>query len=92
MEMRRPEEENAMTDRLCHRFLDITEEVCPFTFVRTKLLLEEMAAGEVAEIRLNRGEPLQNVPKAAAECGHRVLSITPEDADGARYRVRIERG
>jgi hypothetical protein len=46
----------------------------------------------VAEIRLNAGEPLVNVPRSATESGHRVLSVEPEDADQARWRVRIERG
>jgi len=74
------------------RTLDVTAEVCPFTFVKTKLLLEDMKPGEVAEIRLNAGEPLVNVPRSAAEGGHRVLSVEPEDASRARWRVRIERG
>ena len=32
--------------------LDITGEVCPLTFVRTKLLVERMAAGETADVLL----------------------------------------
>ena len=74
------------------RTLDVTAEVCPFTFVKTKLLLEDMKPGEVAEIRLNAGEPLVNVPRSAAEAGHRVLSVEPEDAGRTRWLVRIERG
>jgi TusA-related sulfurtransferase len=85
------EEETMATGRLCDRFLDITEEICPFTFVKTKLLLEEMAVGEVAEIRLNSGEPLVNVPRSAAEAGHAVLSVEPEDPAETRWRIRIER-
>ena len=81
-----------MSNDLPHRFLDVTAEVCPFTFVKTKLLLEDMKPGEVAEIRLNAGEPLVNVPRSATESGHRVVSVEPEDADRTRWRVRIERG
>ncbi|MDP6884736.1 MAG: sulfurtransferase TusA family protein, partial [Rhodospirillales bacterium] len=33
-------------------FLDITQEVCPLTFVKTKLLLERMAPGQTAAVRL----------------------------------------
>ena len=61
-------------------FLDITADVCPMTFVRTKLLLERMTPGQTAEIRLNSGEPLDNVPRSAAELGHAVLEIRPESA------------
>jgi TusA-related sulfurtransferase len=75
-------------------FLDITEDVCPFTFVRTKLLLEGMQPGEVAEIRLRGAEPLSNVPRAVRAGGHEVLSLVSEqpadDADGP-HRLRIRR-
>jgi TusA-related sulfurtransferase len=57
--------------------LDITGEVCPMTFVRTKLLLERMASGEVANIKLRGGEPLHNVPRAVRDHGHEVLALAP---------------
>ena len=59
-------------------FLDITSEVCPMTFVRTRLLIEKMGPGETAEIRLKGQEPLENVPNSVAELGHDVLKIQPE--------------
>jgi len=59
-------------------FLDISRDVCPMTFVRTRLLIEKMAPGEVAEIRLPGGEPLENVPASVAELGHEVLRLEPE--------------
>jgi TusA-related sulfurtransferase len=62
-------------------FLDITAEVCPLTFVRTKLLIERMAAGQVASIRLKGAEPLANVPRAVRDLGHEVLSLTAEVAE-----------
>ena len=74
-------------------FLDITEFVCPMTFVRAKLLLESMQPGEVAEIRLNAGEPLQNVPRSMREHGHEILSLAPEagaDAEG-RHRLIVRK-
>jgi len=62
-------------------FLDITAEVCPMTFVRTRLLIEKMSAGETAEIRLKGQEPLENVPDSVTELGHDVLDIRPESGD-----------
>jgi len=52
------------------------------TFVRTRLLIEKMEAGETAEIRLTGQEPLENVPDSVAELGHEVLNIRP-DTEGA---------
>jgi len=74
-------------------FLDISKEICPLTFVRTKLLLERMSPGDVLEVRLAAGEPLDNVPAAAEELGHVVLGRWPEDeaSPGSLYRLRIEK-
>jgi TusA-related sulfurtransferase len=70
---------NCMTEK-ANYYLDITGEVCPMTFVRTKLLVERMAAGETLEVRLKGAEPLANVPKSVAELGHHIISLTPEEA------------
>ncbi len=59
-------------------FLDITDKVCPMTFVKTKLLLEKMAPGESAEVRLRSGEPLENVPRSLAELGQEILGKRQE--------------
>ena len=70
-------------------YLDISQEVCPFTFVRTKLLLEKMRPGEIVEVTLRAGEPLENVPRAAAEEGHEVLDLlAAPEADLHRLRIR----
>lgn len=61
--------------------LDITAEVCPMTFVRTRLLIEKMSVGETAEIRLKGQEPLENVPDSVTELGHDVLSIRQESEE-----------
>jgi tRNA 2-thiouridine synthesizing protein A len=70
--------------------LDITREVCPMTYVRTKLKLEELAEGELLEIRLRGPEPAKNVPRSAREEGHEVLSLDPEGA-GEVYRLVIRK-
>lgn len=78
-------------------FLDITEDICPMTFVKTRLLIEKMAPGEIAEIRLTGGEPLENVPASVTELGHQVLGIETEtpadgpngDAGTGIHRIRI---
>jgi len=70
------------------QIIDITGEVCPMTFVRTKLKLERMRSGEVLSVRLRGEEPLRNVPRAAREEGHAVLGI---EADGEAHIVTIRR-
>jgi TusA-related sulfurtransferase len=68
--------------------IDITGEVCPMTFVRTKLKLERMASGEVLRVRLRGEEPLRNVPRAAREEGHVIVSI---EQAGDSHLVTIRR-
>jgi TusA-related sulfurtransferase len=63
--------------------LDITGDVCPLTFVKTKLLLERMAPGDIARVRLKGAEPLENVPRSVREQGDEVLALTPVAPDTA---------
>jgi len=70
-------------------FLDITNDVCPMTFVRTKLLIENMQPGETALVRLKNAEPLENVPRSVREIGHDVLSLETEDTDGPADGVHL---
>jgi tRNA 2-thiouridine synthesizing protein A len=72
------------------REIDITGDVCPMTFVRTRLALDRMAPGEVLRVRLKGEEPLRNVPRTAAEQGHEVLS---QETDAAGIgTILIRRG
>lgn len=61
--------------------LDITTEVCPMTFVRTRLALDRMSPGQILLVRLRGDEPVRNVPRTAREQGHQVLSLET-DPDG----------
>lgn len=70
--------------------IDITRDVCPLTFVKTKLLMERMSPGETAEIRLAGQEPLENVPRSVRDHGHDVLSLAP-DANGETFTLTIRK-
>lgn len=72
------------------REIDITRDLCPMTFVRTRLALDRMAPGEILLVRLKGQEPLRNVPRTATEQGHEVLSLE-SDADGISLLL-IRRG
>jgi tRNA 2-thiouridine synthesizing protein A len=72
------------------REIDITADICPMTFVRTRLALDKMLPGQILQVRLRGREPLRNVPRTAAEQGHSVLSLET-DADGISV-LRLRRG
>ena len=69
--------------------VDITDVNCPITFVKAKVALEELDDGDILEIRLNDGEPVQNVPRSLKEEGHKVLELTQND-DGT-YRLIVQK-
>ncbi len=68
--------------------LDITREVCPMTFVRTRLALDRLSSGETLLVRLRGEEPIRNVPRTLAEQGHAVLGQTVEPDGTLVLRVR----
>ena len=78
-------------------FLDITRDVCPITFVKVRLQIEKMSAGDVLDVRLQGAEPLRNVPDSVTELGHEIRSVEAEGAAGAElsedtvYRVLIRK-
>ena len=78
-------------NNLADYFLDITQEVCPMTFVKARLQIEKMNAGEMLEIRLLGEEPLKNVPDSLTELGHRMVRIDREREDADIYTLLIEK-
>lgn len=57
------------------RTLDIKGQVCPYTFVRSKLAIEKINIGEVLEIVLDHEPASINVPKSMENEGQKVLKI-----------------
>ncbi|MBM7117185.1 sulfurtransferase TusA family protein [Archangium primigenium] len=74
------------------RTVDITHEVCPMTYVRTKLALEALGPGAVLEVWLKGTEPLRNVPRSAREDGHEVLALEPRGDGSHRLLLRKREG
>jgi tRNA 2-thiouridine synthesizing protein A len=69
--------------------LDLCGEVCPFTFVRTKLRLEELPAGARLHVVVDHEPATRNVPRSAAAWGQHIVSVTP--AGAGRWRICIEK-
>lgn len=76
-----------MTDY--NKELDIKGEICPFTFVKSKLVLEKMKQGEILRIIVNYEPAIRNVPRSITEQGNKVLSINQiNDTD---YEIIVEK-
>ena len=71
--------------------VDITDKVCPLTFVKAKVTLDELEDGQVLAIRMNDGEPVQNVPRSIKEEGHQILKLSDnEDGTYTLYVRKVE--
>jgi tRNA 2-thiouridine synthesizing protein A len=70
------------------RELDIRGEVCPFTFVKSKLMLEQMELGQVLRVVLDYPPSVENVPKSMREEGQEVLAINKLDNNTWEILIR----
>ncbi|MDR0587792.1 MAG: sulfurtransferase TusA family protein [Burkholderiales bacterium] len=71
-----------------NRFKDYRGVACPMNFVKTKLDLAQMKSGELLEIVLDDGAPIDNVPQSVANEGHAILS---QDKVGDVWHVKIRK-
>ena len=69
--------------------VDITDKVCPLTFVKAKVALEELDDGQVLSIKMNDGEPVQNVPRSIKEEGHKILKLI--DNEDGTYNLIVKK-
>jgi TusA-related sulfurtransferase len=66
--------------------LDLSGEVCPYTFVRAKLRLEELPVGAELHVLVDHAPAAENVPRSLREQGQRVVSVA---RDGERWRIVV---
>jgi sulfite reductase (ferredoxin) len=76
------------TDEAVHRFKDYRGVACPMNFVKTKMDLSQMKNGEILEILLDDGAPIDNVPASVKSEGHTVLS---QMRQGDVWHVKIRK-
>ena len=70
-----------MVSLIADRVLDITGDLCPMTFVKTRIALDRLQPGQILLVRLRGAEPSRNVPRTARDQGHEVLE-QHEEPDG----------
>ncbi|MEW5744788.1 MAG: sulfurtransferase TusA family protein [Nitrospirota bacterium] len=73
------------------RRIDIRGLVCPYTFVKAKLAIEEMNAGEVLEILLDYEEASRSIPQSMEIHGHTVLGVSKVNDTSWVVVIRKER-
>lgn len=59
-----------------HITLDLRGTPCPINFVRTKLQLEKIPPGELLEVWLDAGEPVEQVPESLTMEGYPIEALS----------------
>jgi TusA-related sulfurtransferase len=72
------------------RELDLKGEVCPYTFVKTKLALEEMEPGQVLRVTVDHPPAAENVPRSVSNRGHHVLEV--RQASAGDWTITVRKG
>jgi sulfite reductase (ferredoxin) len=70
---------------------DLRGVMCPLNYVKTKLKLEMMEAGERLEVWLDAGDPIKNVPMSLRNDGHKILAEEPLEPGSAHFKVLVEK-
>ena len=55
--------------------INLKGEVCPMTFVKTRLALEKVDYGERIKVIFDSKEAKTNVPKSLEELNHKIIHI-----------------
>ncbi len=70
--------------------LNLKGEVCPYTFVKSKLAIEEMLPGQVLRIVVDHEPATRNVPRSMENEGNEVLDISKlNDSD---WQIVVKKG
>lgn len=80
-----------MEDVTVDKKIDIRGLVCPYTFVKSKLAVEEMDVGQVLEIVLDYPEATDSIPKSMEDHGHKVLKVEKLNEKDWVIRIRKEK-
>ena len=72
------------------REINLKGEVCPYTFVKSKLALEEMDEGKILRVIVDHEPAVENVPRSMENEGHEVLRV--EKINESDWEIVIKKG
>ena len=76
-------------DKSIIKEIDLLDEICPMTFVKTKLALEQINQGERIKVIFNSQEAKINVPKSLSEVNHKIIAI--KNINKEKFYIIIEK-
>ncbi len=80
-----------MEDLKIDKKINIKGLVCPYTFVKSKLAVEDLEVGQTIEILLDYEEASRSIPKSMEDHGQRVLKVEKINDTDWIIQVRKEK-
>lgn len=71
------------------RVVELRHEVCPFTFIKSKLALEEMQPGQILQVIVSHAPAAENVPRSMENEGHEIISV--EQSGGSEWTITVRK-
>lgn len=56
--------------------MNLKGEVCPYTFVKSKLAIEDMEQGQILKVIVDHEPAVENVPRSLSNEGHEVIDVS----------------
>ncbi len=70
--------------------IDLRGEVCPYTFVKSKLALEEMSPGQVLGIIVDHEPATKNVPRSMENEGNEIIGV--DKLNDSDWKIVVRKG
>lgn len=80
-----------MEDIKADKKINIKGLVCPYTFVKSKIAIEDLEVGQVLEILLDYEEASRSIPKSMEDHGQKVLKVEKINDTDWVIQVRKEK-
>lgn len=80
-----------MGDIKVDKKINIKGLVCPYTFVKSKIAVEDLEVGQVLEILLDYEEASRSIPKSMEDHGQKVLKVEKINDTDWVIQVRKEK-
>ena len=64
-----------MAEYKVDRKIDIRGEICPYTYVKSKLAIEDLKSGQVLEVIVDHAPAVESVPRSMESEGHMVIEV-----------------
>lgn len=80
----------AKKEQAADKELNLKNEVCPYTFVKSKLAIEGMEIGQVLRVVVDYLPSTKNVPSSMENEGHEILDVS--QINESDWQIVIRKG